>query len=201
LCGRAGRSGEGSATGETRVDALNRRLQIHQLLIEFADAGFNFFEIVGEALELRGHCVDTRTGVGLNILNGFLERSHGGVEFINGVGGLFDEEFLGSMILSHLRLQGLLTLEDGGDVALELDDFAGDREGGLRADHAAGEGAGTQSAREDKNVASTHEKASREQRPRDEQLSVVPIINVTGDEGRSKRDKNLGDRGVQARES
>jgi len=33
-------------------------------------------------------------GIGLNILDGFLERAHGGAEFVDVVAGLLDEVFM-----------------------------------------------------------------------------------------------------------
>ena len=56
---------------------------------------------------------------------------HGGVELVDGVGGLLDESFLDGVILGHLGLNVFLTLEQGGDVALKLDDFAGHGHDGL----------------------------------------------------------------------
>ena len=162
--GSAGRSasargsGGGSAAGETRVDALDGVLQIDELLIEFADAGFDFLEIVGEALDLSGHGVETRAGVGLDVLDGFLEGGHGGVELVDGIGGLLDEGFLDGVVLSHLGLNVFLTLEERGDVALEFDNFASDSEGRFRADETAGDGADEHGAGKERDVTHTHEK-------------------------------------------
>src|SRR5208337_4722194 len=74
-----GRSDRGSATGQTGIDALDGVLKVDELLIELADAGFDFLEIVGEALDLCGHGVEARAGIGLDVLHGFLERTHGAV--------------------------------------------------------------------------------------------------------------------------
>ena len=74
---------------------------------------------------------------------------------------MLDESFLDGVVLGHLRGEIFLTLEDRGDVALELDDFASDGEGGLGADQTAGEGAEKNGAGEEKDVTGTHEKASR----------------------------------------
>ncbi len=60
-------------------------MQIHQLLIDFAEAGFDFLEIVGEALDLCGHGVEASAGVSLDVLHRFLEGAHGGVELVNRV--------------------------------------------------------------------------------------------------------------------
>ena len=158
----AGGSGRGSATGETGVNALNGVLQIDELLIEFADARFDFFKIVGEALDLSGHGVETGAGVGLDILDGFLKGGHGGIEFIDGIGGLLDESFLDRVVLSHLGLQVFLTLEECGDVALQLDNFASDSEGRFRADETAGESTDEHSADKERDITHAHEKASRE---------------------------------------
>lgn len=158
--GSAGNGGR-SAASEASINALDGILKINELLIEFSDAGFDFFEIVGETLKLRGHGVETGAGIGLNILDGFLEGGHGGVELVDGIGRLLDESFLDSMVLSHLGLDVFLALEEGGDVALELDDLASDSECGLRADQTAGNGAGEQSRRKDEDVASPHGRASR----------------------------------------
>jgi hypothetical protein len=139
-------------------------LEVDELLIEFADARFDFLEIVGEALELCGHGIEASAGIGLNILDGLLERGHSGIELVDGVGGLLHEGFLDSMVLGHLGLKSLLTLEESADVALELDNFAGDGESGPRADDTAGESAGEHSAGKEKNVTSAHKKASKERR-------------------------------------
>src|SRR5208337_3789224 len=75
----ARRNGGGIAAGEAGVNVLDGVLQIHQLLIDLADAGFDLLEVVGEALDLGGHGVEAGAGVGLNVLDGFLEGAHGGV--------------------------------------------------------------------------------------------------------------------------
>src|SRR5256886_12653470 len=53
---------------------------------------FRSFKIVREALDLRGHSVEARAGIGLNVLDGLLEATHGGVEFADGVAGLLDRK-------------------------------------------------------------------------------------------------------------
>ena len=131
------------------------------MLIEFAETGFDFLEIVRKTLDLSGHGVETRAGVGLYVLNGLLEGVHGRVELVDRVGGLFDKGLLDSVVLSHLGLKIFLPGEESGDVALELDDFAGDGEGGFGADEAAGECAEKQGAGEDEDVTSTHVGSSR----------------------------------------
>ena len=92
----------------------------------------------------------------------FWREAHGGVELVDSVGGLLDEGFLDSVVLSHLGLHVFLTLEERGDIALELDNFASDGEGRVRADEAAGEGADEHGADKERDVTHTHEKASRE---------------------------------------
>jgi len=137
-------------------------LEIDQLLIELAEPGFDFLEIVREALDLRGHGVETGAGVGLNVLNRLLEGVHRGVELVDGVGGLLDQGFLDSVVLRHLGLKIVLPCEESGDVALQLDDLASDGEGGFGADKAAGECAEKHGAREDEDVASTHDGSSKQ---------------------------------------
>src|SRR6266851_4051522 len=76
--GASGRGGRGA--GNFGVEALHGILEIDELLVELAEAGLDFLEVVREALDLRGHGVKARAGIGLNILDGFLERAHGGGE-------------------------------------------------------------------------------------------------------------------------
>jgi len=68
-------------------------LEIDQLLIEFAQPGLNFLEIVGETLDLCGHGVQARAGIGGDVLHGFLQGAHGAVELADGVAGLLNERF------------------------------------------------------------------------------------------------------------
>ena len=93
-------------------------LQIDQLLIEFAEARLDFFEIVGESLNLSGHGVETSAGVGLHILDGFLQGAHGAVELADIIVGLLDERLHDGVILGHLRGEIFLSLKQGGDVSL-----------------------------------------------------------------------------------
>jgi hypothetical protein len=64
------------------------------------------------------------------------------------------------MILGHLGGEILLALEQGGDVALKLDEFAGDGLGGAGAEQASGKSASQNSGAENSDVANTHEKSS-----------------------------------------
>src|SRR5439155_23562384 len=80
-CGRRG-------AGDLAIEALDGILQIYELLVEFAEAGLDFLEIVRQALDLRGHGVESYAGISLDIPNGFLERAHGGAELCNVVVGL-----------------------------------------------------------------------------------------------------------------
>ena len=128
-------------------------MQVDELLIEFAEARFDFFEIVGEALDLSGHGVETRAGIGLHVLNGFLQAAHGGVELADIVAGLFDQRLHDGVVLGHLGGEIFLSLEQGGDVALQLDEFAGDGFGGAWTEGAAGDESGEGSGAEDGDVA------------------------------------------------
>lgn len=177
--GRSAGDGSGRAASKTSVNTLNGVLKIDELLIEFANAGFDFLEVVGDALKLSGHGIETCAGIGLNILDGFLEGGHGGVELVHGVAGLLNESFLDSMVLSHLGLDVFLTLEEGSDVALEFDDLASDGECGLGADQTAGESAGEQGGGEDEDVTRTHGKASRKD-IRGMKGECVPMFQFTG---------------------
>ena len=71
------------------------------------------------------------------VLNGFLQAAHGSVKLAHGVVGLFDECAHDGVVLRHLGGDVLLTLQERSDVALELDDFAGDGCCGARTDEAA----------------------------------------------------------------
>ena len=79
-------------------------------------------------------------------------------ELVDVVVGLLDKGFYYGVVLSHLGGEIFLTLEQSGDVALQLDEFAGDGFGGARADKAAAQCAGENGGAEDGDVADTHEK-------------------------------------------
>jgi hypothetical protein len=98
-------------SAEGAGEALDGALQIDELLIEFAEARFNLFQIIRKALDLCGHGVQASAGVGLHVLNGFLDGAHGGVELADIVAGLFDEGFEDSVVLRDLRGHVLLTLK------------------------------------------------------------------------------------------
>jgi len=135
---------------------LHGILEIDELLVEFAEAGFDFLEIVRETLNLRGHSVEARAGIRLNILDGFLERAHGGAEPANGVAGLPDERLHDAIVLSDLSGKIFLALEQGSDVALKLDQFASDGFRWAGADQASGECASQNGGAKNGDVANTH---------------------------------------------
>jgi hypothetical protein len=139
---------------------LDGTLQIDELLIEFSEARFDFFQIIGKTLDLRGHGVQASARVGLDILNGFLDAAHGGVEFVDIIAGLADQSLEDSIVLGDLRGHVLLTLEKSGDVSLQVDDFASDGLSGARPDDAAAERPGKNSGGENEDVADSHEKTS-----------------------------------------
>ena len=171
----------GIAAGEARVDAGDRVLEIDELLVELAEAGFNFLEIVGEALDLGGHGVESGAGIGLDILDGFLETRHGGVELVDGIGRLLDQSFQDSVVLGHLGLHVFLTLQQGGDIALELNDFAGHGHDGLGADEGAGDGAGEHGSGAINDGTNTHDDSSqnlRGQEIRGEKSEQSPNIPI-----------------------
>jgi hypothetical protein len=64
------------------------------------------------------------------------------------------------MVLGDLGGKILLALEQGGDVALKLDEFAGDGFGGAGADQASDKRAGENGSAENDDVANTHEQSS-----------------------------------------
>jgi len=105
---------------------------------------------------LGGHGVQPRAGIGLNVLDGFLEAAHGRVELVDAVRRLFDESALDGVVLGHLGLHFFLTLQQRGDIALQLDDLARHGEGGAGPDEAAGDGADEHGAGEKKNVTHPH---------------------------------------------
>src|SRR5205814_1074306 len=161
--GRGSGSGEArsrsrrGATGDLGIETLHGVLEVNELLVELAEAGLNFFEVVRKTLDLRGHRVQTCAGIGLNVLDGLLERAHGGAELANSVIGLADERLHDSVVLSDLRGEILLALEKGSDVALKLDEFAGDGFRRAWADQASGESAGQNGGAKNSNVTNTHE--------------------------------------------
>ena len=77
---------------------------------------------------------------------------------------MLDESLLDSVILGHLGLKIFLTRENGADVALEFDDFAGDGQSGPGSNQAASKSAGKHGAREDKNVTRAHDESSTAKR-------------------------------------
>jgi hypothetical protein len=64
------------------------------------------------------------------------------------------------VILGHLRGEILLALEQRGDVALKLDEFAGDGLGGTGAEQASGKRASKNGGAENGDMANTHEQSS-----------------------------------------
>ena len=60
------------------------------MLIELAEAGLDFLEIVRKSLDLRGHGVEASAGIRLNILHGLLQRTHRGAELPDIIAGLLD---------------------------------------------------------------------------------------------------------------
>ena len=140
---------------------FGRRSASRRLLIEFAEARFDFFQIIGKTLHLRGHGVQAGARVGLDILNGFLDAAHGGVEFADVVAGLLDQSFEDGMVLRDLRGHVLLTLKKCCDVSLQVDDFSSDGLSGTRPDDAAAERPGKNSGGENEDVADSHEKTSK----------------------------------------
>src|ERR1700722_2477197 len=111
-------------------------------------------------MHLSGHGVETRAGIGLHVLHGFLEPAHGGIEAAYIVAGLLDQGLHDSVVLSHLGLQIFLSLKERGDVALEFDEFASDGLGGARTDGATGDESGESGSAEDGNVTVTHGETS-----------------------------------------
>ncbi len=116
-------------------------LEIDELLVELAEARLDFLEVVRETLDLGGHGVEARAGIGLNILDGLLERAHGAFDLAEAGVGLVNDGAHAGVILGHLGGEILLALEQGGDVALKLDEFAGDGLGGAGAEQASGKSA------------------------------------------------------------
>src|SRR5713101_6215 len=155
-CGQAsGRSGR-SGAGDFGIETLDSVLKVDELLIELAEARLDFLEVVRETLNLRGHGVEARAGIGLDVLDGFLEGAHGGGELIDVVAGLPDERLHDGVVLSDLSGKILLALKQGSDVALKLDEFASDGFGWTRADETSGKGAGKNGGAKNGDVANTH---------------------------------------------
>ena len=102
---------------------------------------------------MRGHGVETRAGIRLNVLDGLLQRAHGGVEFADGVAGLLDEGLHHGVILGHLGGEIFLALQQGGDVVLQFDNFARDGFGGPRTDKAPTDRSNQDDGTENRNVA------------------------------------------------
>ena len=111
-------------------------------------------------MHLSGHGVETRAGICLHILNGFLQAAHGSVELANGVVGLLDEGAHDGVVLGDLGGDVFLALEKRSDVALKLNNFAGDGCCGTRTDEAAANRAHDQSGAESSEIAITHENSS-----------------------------------------
>src|SRR5258708_4665841 len=139
------------------INILHGTLKIDELLVEFAEARFYFFEIVGKTLHLRGHGVQSRAGICLYILHGFLQAAHGAVELANRVVGLLDEGAHDGVVLRDLSSDILLALQQGSHVALQFNDFASDRFGGPRSDQAAAQRANEKRGGKTSEIAKTHE--------------------------------------------
>src|SRR5712692_5363597 len=84
--GRAGSpAGCRSASGsELAINSLERVLEVGELLINLPEPNLHLFEVVRKGLHLRGHRIQARTGVGLNVLNGLLQVSHDVVQTADG---------------------------------------------------------------------------------------------------------------------
>src|SRR5258708_10309098 len=120
-CWRAGWYGANRSDCSARnlgINVLHGALQIDELLVEFAEAGFYFFEIFGKCLHLRGHGVQWRSGTCLDVLHGFLQAAHGAVELANSVVGLLDDGAHDGVVLRDLGSDVLLALQQGSDIAL-----------------------------------------------------------------------------------
>ena len=135
-------------------------MKIDELLIELAEARLDFLEVVRESLDLRGHGVEARAGIGLNILDGFLERAHGAFEFAEARIGLVDDGAHAGVILGDLSGEILLALKQGGDVALKLDELPGDGLSGAGTDQASGECAGQNGGAKHSDITHTHKQSS-----------------------------------------
>src|SRR5712692_1273622 len=158
--GARGRWGGRGAAGDFGVETLDGILKIDELLIELAKSRLDFLEVVRETLDLCGHGIETRAGIGLHVLDGFLERAHGGGELVDVVAGLLNERLHDGVVLSHLGGKILLTLEQGGYVALKLDEFAGDGFGGAGTDQASSKRTGQNGGAKNGDVTNTHEQSS-----------------------------------------
>jgi len=98
-------------------------LEIDQLLIEFAQPGLNFLEIVGETLDLCGHGVQARAGIGGDVLHGFCRALMVPLSLPTGVAGRSTSVFM-TVWSGSSGWRDLFDPEEGSDVALELDEFA-----------------------------------------------------------------------------
>jgi hypothetical protein len=90
-------------------------------------------------------------------LNGFLQAAHGAIEFADGVVGLFDQSAHDRVVLGGLAGKVLLTLQQSGNVALQLYDFAGNSLRGPWTDQAAAKRADQESGCKSSEIAKTHE--------------------------------------------
>src|SRR5437588_2064118 len=162
-CSRRGSSSTGGWCAAGRnfcVEALHGVLKINELLIELAEARLYFFKIVREALDLRGHGIQPRAGIGLHVLHRFLQRAHGAVQLVDVVIETANNGLDGSVVLNHLRGDVFLSLEQGSDVALEVDNFAGDGFDRAGADEASANGTGENGGTKNSEIAYTHDQSS-----------------------------------------
>src|SRR5215472_15611015 len=165
-----------------RVETLNGVLQIHELLIDLAEARLNFFEIVREPLDLRGHAVKARARIGLHVLHGLLHRCHGAAQPVDVVVETANDGLDRSMVLDHLRGHIFLSLHQGSEVTLEVYDFAGDRFGGARAHEASADGARENGCAKNGDIAYTHGKSSLGTHVRGNKVGAV-LLTVRSGEG------------------
>ena len=135
-------------------------LEVHELLVELAKARLDFLEIIRETLNLRRHRVEMRAGVGLHVLHGLLQRSHAAAEAVDVVIETADDGLNDGVILRHLRGEIFLSLQQGSDVALEVNNLPGDGFGRMRADEASTDCAGKNGCAENSDVSYTHDKPS-----------------------------------------
>ncbi|PYU59170.1 MAG: hypothetical protein DMG55_14425 [Acidobacteria bacterium] len=73
---------------------------------------------------------------------------------------MLDERFHDGVILRYLGGKIFLALEQGGDVALKLDELAGHGFRGVGADQASGKCAGENGGAKNGDVTNTHEQSS-----------------------------------------
>jgi hypothetical protein len=102
---------------------LERVLDVGELLIEFPEPDLHLFEIVRKGLDLSGHRIQARAGVGLNVLNGLLQVAHDVVQAADGGRVLVEKSLDRGVFLVERAANVLLALKQRGNVALELDDF------------------------------------------------------------------------------